>query len=148
MYHLVQFYWHTFKLCLISSTHIMWCLGPVNFQSADQDNHHEIINTGEHQSALNYPDQLIENLLDRDDHIICVLLIKHSLKVCQYNCTRWYIVLTAWLFYCMNTVYHLYIFCDTHRWPDLMALQTRLFIKNKILFNLIFWKITTVFYGL
>ena len=23
----------------------------------------------------NYPDQLIENLLDRDDHIICVLLL-------------------------------------------------------------------------
>jgi hypothetical protein len=38
MYHLVQIYWHTFKLCLISSTQIMWCLGPVNFQSADQDN--------------------------------------------------------------------------------------------------------------
>jgi hypothetical protein len=35
---------------------------------------------GEHQSAL---DQLIENLLDRNDHIICVLLIKHILKVCQ-----------------------------------------------------------------
>jgi hypothetical protein len=43
----------------------------------------KIINTGELQSVLNYPDQLIENLLDQDDHIICVLLIKHSLKVCQ-----------------------------------------------------------------
>jgi hypothetical protein len=47
---------------------------------------HEIINTGEPQSALNYPDQLIENLLDRDDHIICVLLIKQckgmSIKLC------------------------------------------------------------------
>jgi hypothetical protein len=45
--------------------------------------HHEIINTGEPQSALKYPDQLIGNLLGRYDHIICVLLIKHSLKVCQ-----------------------------------------------------------------
>jgi hypothetical protein len=43
----------------------------------------KIINTGEPQSALKYHDQLIENLLDRDDHIIRVLLIKHSLKVCQ-----------------------------------------------------------------
>jgi hypothetical protein len=42
------------------------------------------MNTGEHQLALNYPDQLIENLLDRDNLIICVLLlIKHILKVCQ-----------------------------------------------------------------
>ena len=41
----------------------------------------KIINTGEHQSALNYPDQLIENLLDRDDHIQItpsVSTIKHS----------------------------------------------------------------------
>jgi hypothetical protein len=32
-----------------------------------------------------YVSHLIENLLDRDDHIICVLLIKHSLKVTDDN---------------------------------------------------------------
>ena len=36
MHHLVQFYWHTFKLRLNNGTQICDPLVPVNFQSADQ----------------------------------------------------------------------------------------------------------------
>jgi hypothetical protein len=52
----------------------------------------------------------------------------YSLKVCQLNCTRWYIVLIAWLFYCMNI--RLLPNFDTHRWPDMNVIEVWIYKPN------------------
>jgi hypothetical protein len=77
---------------------------------------HEIINTGEPQSALKYHDQLIENLLDRDDHIICVLLlIKHTF-IARCNATAiFYYNLVRMLVFDGKAFYsYILIFCDNN----------------------------------
>jgi hypothetical protein len=77
-----------------------------------------IINTGEPQSAFKYHDQLIENLLDQDDHIICVLLIKHSLKV-QCMLIKLHKVLHCFDSLIILLYEHPFtIYFDTHTVPD------------------------------
>ena len=86
-----------------------------------------IINTGEPQSALKYHDQLIENLLDQDDHIICVLLIKHSLKV-QCMLIKLHKVLHCFDSLIILLYEHPFtIYFDTHRRSDLNVIDVWLY---------------------